>query len=316
MAVMGQDLVPQPKEHIMSTSSSRRPVVVGVDFSKDNISAVEYAAAEAARRRLPLELVFAVEPHEAPPTYIAMTMHEIREDAESELADQANAIQEDYPNLEVKTTFVAQTPTDALVEASRRATMVVIGSRGHGSFGQLLLGSVAWRVVSRAAGPVVLVRPGDFAGRVATGSVLVGIDGSESSRQALEFAFEEASSRGGGLIAVNVWALPHPDGLAVGRDWPEQAADWEAQVEADADRILSEALAGTGERYPDVAVSRVVIHGLNVPQTLLEVASTKAADLIVVGARGHHAFAELMLGAVGVQLSQHSDRAVAVVHTS
>lgn len=298
----------------MSPTTTRGPVVVGVDFSKGSAAALEYAAAVAKRRGLPLELVYAVEPQTAPPTYLAMTMHEIVEEAEGALADEADALREDSPGLEVTTRFLAQSPTDALVEASRRASMVVLGSRGHGSFEQLLLGSVAWRVTSRAVGPVVLVRPGELADRVASGPVLVGIDGSESSLNALAFAFAEASSRRTGLVAVNVWALPQPDGLAIGRDWPAQAADWQKDMATDAQRILSEALAGSGEQYPDVSVSQVVVHGLNVPQTLLEVASARSADLIVVGARGTHAFAELVLGAVGVQLSQWADRPVAVVH--
>jgi nucleotide-binding universal stress UspA family protein len=243
-----------------------------------------------------------------------MSMHEITEEAESELANQANVVRQDSPGLQVQTSFLAQSPADALVEASKRASMVVLGSRGHGSFSELLLGSVAWRVTSCAAGPVVLVRPGEIVGRVARGPVLVGVDGSENSRQALAFAFEEASSRRTSLIAVTVWALPHAEGLAIGRDWPARAADWQQEMEMDAARILSEALAGTGQEHPDVSVSEVVVHGLNVPQTLLEVASAKNADLIVVGARGTHAFAELMLGAVGVQLSQHADRTISVVH--
>ncbi|MFL6099429.1 MAG: universal stress protein [Actinomycetales bacterium] len=298
----------------MSPATTPGPVVVGVDFSKDNAAALEYAAALAVRRQLPLELVYAVDPQTAPPTYLAMSMDEISEAAEEELADQATTLRQDNPGLEVTTQFLAQSPTDALVEASKRASMVVLGSRGHGSFGQLLLGSVAWRVTSRAVGPVLLVRPGELVGHLAQGPVLVGLDGSESSRRALRFAFQEATSRRTGLIAVTVWALPHPEGLEIGRDWPANAAQWEPEMESDAARMLSEALAGTGREYPDVFVSKVVVHGLNVPQTLLEVASANSADLIVVGARGTHAFAELVLGAVGVQLSQHSDRTVAVVH--
>ncbi len=192
--------------------------------------------------------------------------------------------------------------------------MVVLGSRGHGGFAQLLLGSQAWRVTSRAAGPVVLVRPDALVGQVAAGPVLVGVDDSETSRKALAFAFQEASSRGTGLIAVSVWSLPQLHGLAVGRDWSADPNEWQHEMETDAERILSEALAGAGEQHPDVPLSKVVVHGLNIPQTLLEVASTYNADLIVVGARGTHALAELVLGAVGVQLSQHADRTVAVVH--
>jgi nucleotide-binding universal stress UspA family protein len=296
------------------SQTTHGPVVVGVDFSKDNAAAIEYASATAKRRGVPLELVYAHDPQSAPQTYLAMTLFEIKDQAEGELANQANALREDYPGLEVRTTFVAQNPTDALVEASDRASMVVLGSRGHGSFGQLLLGSVAWRVASRAHGPVVLVRPAELIGRVAEGPVLVGVDGSASSRVALDFAFQEASSRGRGLIAVNVWALPRPDGLAIGREWPAAASEWEPEMENDADRILSEMLAGWSEQYLDVAVSKVVVHGLNIPESLLEVASAKGADLIVVGAQGTSAFAGLVLGAVGVQLSHHADRPIAIVH--
>jgi nucleotide-binding universal stress UspA family protein len=298
----------------MSPTTTNGHVVVGVDFSKDNAAAIDYAAAIAHRRHVPLELLYAVDPQTAPPTYLSMTMHEIQDEAENELANQANDVRQDNPGLEVTTHFVAQSPTESLLEASDRAGMVVVGSRGHGSFGQLLLGAVAWRVASRANGPALLIRPSELVGRIATGPVLVGLDGSESSRKALTFAFEEARSRGTTLIAVNVWALPHPEGLEIGRDWPRKAADWEPEMEADADRMLSEALAGSGEEYPDVPVLRVVIHGLSVPETLLEIASAKNADLIVVGARGKHAFAELVLGAVGVQLSHHADRTIAVVH--
>lgn len=298
----------------MSSITEHGPVVVGVDFSKDNAAAVEYAAAAAERRGLPLELLYAVDPQSAPQTYIALTLQEVKEDALSELEDQANALRDDNPDLEVRTHFVAQSPTQALIEASDRASMIVLGSRGHGGFGQLLVGSVAWRVASRGHGAVLLVRPGELLGRIASGPVLVGVDGSESSRLALHFAFQEASSRGTGLIAVNVWAFPLMDGLSIGRDWPAAPVEWEGAMAQDAERVLSEMLAGTGEQYPDVAVTRVAVHGLNVPESLLEVASAKGADLIVVGARGTNAFAELVLGAVGVQLSHHADRTIAVVH--
>jgi nucleotide-binding universal stress UspA family protein len=302
----------------MSTMQTPGPVAVGIDFSKQNAPAVEYAAAVAMRRHLPLVLLYALGPHQAPATYLALSTQALRGELAGELADQAATLREDYPCLEIRNEVIERSPTDALVEASREATMVVIGSRGHGPFGQLMLGSVAWRVVSRASGPVVLVRPADRVGPIATGSVLVGVDGSESAAAAIQFGFEEAMARGAGLIAVAVWALPHPEGLAIGRQWSAgsaEAAEWETQMQSDAARILSEALAGKREQYPDVHVSEVVIHGINVPQTLLDVAATRGAELLVVGARGTSAIAETVLGAVGVQLAHHADRTVAVIHS-
>lgn len=296
----------------MGNNSATEPVVVGVDFSKDNSAAVDAAAAQAERRGVPLELVHAVEPTLSPRSAVVWTMDEIRQAAERDLSELAATVTRDHPGLEVRHRFLTQTPTAALVEASRRAPLVVLGSRGQGGFAQLLLGSVAWRVACRAHGPVLLVRSGESAG--AAGPVVVGVDGSTGSQAALEFALGEASLRGVDLVAVNVWGLLSPHGLGVGREAPADADGWERQAEAEGDRVLSEALAGAAESHPDVTVQRVVKHGFNVPVALLDVAAAKGADLVVVGARGSHAVADLVLGAVGVQLSHHADRSVAVVH--
>lgn len=244
-----------------------------------------------------------------------MTVREVTDEANSKLAAQVSALRQDIPGVAITTRFVTRSPTRALVKASQRAGMLVLGSRGEGGFSQLLLGSVTWRAVARAVCPVVVVRPDDHGADLAAGSVLVGIDGSRTSRQALAFALDEASSRRTGLIAVNVWAVAHPEGLEVGRDWPVDDVTWRAQMESDANRILSEALAGTGEQYPDVAVTAKAVHGFNVSQTLLEVAASSRAGLVVVGARGRHAFGQLLLGAVGVQMAFHADRPLAVVHS-
>jgi nucleotide-binding universal stress UspA family protein len=301
----------------MSANADRGPVVVGVDFSKHNAPAVAYAAHEASTRGLPLELLHALDPRDILPTYLALPDQELIDEVESELADQAAAVVSDRPGLDVRTAVVQKSPTDALVDASRRATMVVIGSRGHGTFSQLLLGAVAWRVVSRAHGPIVLVRPSQnigASGAAETAPVLVGVDGSASSAAAVDFAFAEAQARGTGVVAASVWSLPHPEGLAIGRTWPAEADQWRIDMESDADRILAEALAGKPEQFPDVEITRVVVHGLNIPMTLLEVAAAKDAELVVVGAHGQHALPVLVLGAVGVQLAHHADRSVAVVH--
>ena len=117
----------------MSSTTTPGSVVVGVDFSKDNAAAVDYAAAVATRRHLPLELLYAVEPQSPPPTYLALSMAEIREEAKGELADEADAVRQDNPGLQVSRQFAEQSPTDALVAASNRARLrrqiVIISAR-------------------------------------------------------------------------------------------------------------------------------------------------------------------------------------------
>ena len=94
----------------MSTTRTAGSVVVGVDFSKPNATAVEYAAAVASRRHLPLLLTYALNPHEAPATYLALNPEELRADAEEELADQKASLSEDFPGLDIHTVVLDDTP--------------------------------------------------------------------------------------------------------------------------------------------------------------------------------------------------------------
>jgi nucleotide-binding universal stress UspA family protein len=299
----------------MQSNDPHLAVVVGVDFSPEATAAVALGAFEAEIRRVPLVLVSAIDPSQTPSTVLAYTASELVADAERELDTMANALAKDHPSLEIHRRVARAAPTQALLEASAQSSLVVLCSRGRGGFTQLLLGSVAWRVTSRARGPVVLVRPGaELPSEFRTGPVLVGVDGSKRSSAAIDFALREASLRGTTLVAVQAWGLPYLEGLNTGRDWSTESAAWQREMSEDADRELSESLAGTASEFPDVVVDRVVLRGLNVPDTLLKVGRERGAALVVVGAGGHRSVAELALGAVGVQLSHHADRPVAVVH--
>jgi nucleotide-binding universal stress UspA family protein len=299
----------------MRNTDSNHPVVVGVDFSPEATTAVALGAFEAESRRVPLVLVSAIDPTNTPSTVLAYTLSELIADAERELDTMAKAVAKDHPSLEIHSRVAQAAPTQALLDASAQGSLVVLCSRGKGGFSQLLLGSIAWRVTSRARGPVLLVRPGtELPAEFRNGPVLVGVDGSNRSTAAIDFAFREASLRRTSLVAVNVWGLPYMEGLNAERVWSTESAAWLQEMGQDAERTLSEALAGTGTGFPEVNVERVVRHGLNVPDTLLAVAAEHQAALVVVGAGGHHSLAELAIGAVGVQLSHHADRPVAVVH--
>ncbi|WP_369028659.1 universal stress protein, partial [Nocardia farcinica] len=79
--------------------------------------------------------------------------------------------------------------------------------------------------------------------------VLVGVDGTRNSEPAIELAFDEASRRGVGLIALHAWTD------VTGMDVP--MLDWVDSEDIEA-ATLAEALAGYSERYPDVDVQRVL----------------------------------------------------------
>ncbi len=93
-----------------------------------------------------------------------------------------------------------------LLAEAEHAHTVVLGAKGMGGFGSLLLGSVALQVVGHAAGPVVIVNHAT----TGHGRIVVGADGSAHSRAALAYAFEQASLRGAQLQAVHAWSHPGP----------------------------------------------------------------------------------------------------------
>ena len=171
--------------------------------------------------------------------------------------------------------------------------MIVVGSRGQGGLGQRLLGSVNTGLAHHAQCPVAVVhdeRPADQAVRQAP--VLVGVDGSKASEQATAIAFDEASQRGVGLIAMHSWADYGPFEL------PDR--EWEAQLEIGRE-ALAERLAGWQERYPDVVVDRRLVNGE--PAVNL-VAASESAQLTVVGSHGRGGFAGMLLGSVSSAVVQ------------
>jgi nucleotide-binding universal stress UspA family protein len=132
------------------------------------------------------------------------------------------------------------------------------------------------------------------------------VDGSELSQTALDFAFHEASLHSCGLTAVHAWLMR---GSVPAEVWGELLPPVNNEVE-EKRLLLSEALAGWREKYPDVGVIEKVLVGLPA-WTLIE--ESKHARLVVVGSRGKGGFAGLRLGSTSQALVHHADCAVAIV---
>ena len=169
--------------------------------------------------------------------------------------------------------------------------MLVVGRRGRGLLAHVLLGSTSTAMLHHAHCPVAVI-PDEFdaAKEVTTTPVLVGVDGSPASELATAIAFDEASRRGVGLVALHASCDIDPFGI--------HELEW-AIAEPRAHEALAERLAGRQERYPDVTVRRVVV--IDRPaRHLLEQA--EAAQLVVVGSRGRGRFAGTLLGSVSTAL--------------
>ena len=192
-----------------------------------------------------------------------------------------------------------------MIEESRRAELVVVGSRGLGGFAGLLLGSVGAQVAAHAHCPVLVVRPDEQPIPV-DGPVLVGVDGSESSRLAVGLGADEAALRDVPLVLVHV-------GPADGdRTVPEEIEESQAAYQAEAVRLLADASAAVRAEHPDLVVREHPVRAAGAAQGLIE--ASGAASLLVVGTRGRAGFAGLLLGSVSQAAIQHAHCPVLVAH--
>ena len=132
--------------------------------------------------------------------------------------------------------------------------------------------------------------------------IVVGVDGSEGSRDAVRWAAQQASMTGARLRAVATWRWPNyvtriPPGV---------------NLEAETHRILEEVLGDVRAEYPDVPITEHVVEGPGGP-ALLTLAD--GASLLVVGARGRAAFPGMLLGSVAEYCVRNGHCPVLVVRT-
>lgn len=140
------------------TSSDSFVIVVGVDGSEQSLAAVDWAITEARLRHGEIRLVTAwYYPPLASSVGYGVTDDTFKKDAEQELAKALKAVADE--GVAVTGQVVENSPATALLDAARDADLLIVGSRGHGGFTGLLLGSVSSQVIHHAHCPVLVVRP-------------------------------------------------------------------------------------------------------------------------------------------------------------
>ncbi|GIF22565.1 nucleotide-binding universal stress UspA family protein [Actinoplanes tereljensis] len=281
------------------------PVIVGADGTDCSKAAVRWAAREAQRLGVPLRVTHAFD----------WEWREARYDMNHDYLDQArrmaegitsNAVYEARvvaPELTIEGDPVVGNPAPRLLTDSETAQLLVLGSRGRGGFGSLLLGSVSQRVATHAKCSVVVIRG---RGDVTEGPVVVGVDDSPVADTVLGTAFEAAAGRRSTLWVVHSYQPAVPlwvSGMA-GIEVPAPDSDDEEQTR------LAAQLAPWRDKYPDVPVKTVFTHD-NVASVL--VAASAKAQLVVVGSRGHGVITGTLLGSTGLQLLHHAACPVYIV---
>jgi nucleotide-binding universal stress UspA family protein len=135
--------------------------VVGVDGSRHARSALKWASDEARQRGAAVEAVTAWHlPLQFSTPRDALGTYDFERAASEMLDRELGAVLGDDP-VEVVPRVERRSTAEVLIEASRGADLLVVGSRGHGEFAGMLLGAVGLHCVAHAHCPVVVVRGGE-----------------------------------------------------------------------------------------------------------------------------------------------------------
>ena len=275
-------------------------IVVGVDGSDSGEAALRWAAGEAAARDVELHVVHTYDwrvPGGLTPVGGSFA-DAVRESAQDLVHTAVARAREAAPGVRVRGSAVLGSAASILAATALPDTLVVLGNRGRGGFASLLLGSVSQQVATHAAGPILVVR-----GRadIARRPIVVGVDGSPGSEEALGLAFDMAAVRGVALVAVYAYSLGGPGAGRTASSFDRHRAD--------AYQVVDEQVAPWREKYPKVAAETIAVLGQ--PAQVLAEAS-RTAQLVVVGTRGHGGVASLLIGSVGLSLLHHADAPVLI----
>lgn len=294
----------------MVSTTKHYGIIVGIDGSSESDAAVSWAAHDAAMRSLPLTVVHVNNPT-APTWSQAPVLEESVSEQEAEdrslLANASKIARDaiaDTAQIQINGELLSSAIVPALVDQSKDAELIVVGSRGRGALSRGLLGSVSSGLIRHAHCPVALIRDEDpQMPHPVAAPVLVGIDGSTADLAAA-VAFEEASLRHADLIALHAWNDTEMSEIP-GFDW--------SPTTTKEDHLLVEALSGWQERYPHVTVHKRLVRD-RAARALVD--ASESAQLVIVGSHGSGAIAGMLLGSVSNAVVQAVHKPVIVARPS
>jgi nucleotide-binding universal stress UspA family protein len=276
--------------------SSPPSVVVGIDGSRSGLEAALWAVDETITRDIPLRLVYAIDPAIAGDDPQGMA----RELAAGEVAVRYayTAVESTNRPVKIEVEILQDRPTRALIEASRWAAMLCVGSVGLKHSAQGRIGSTAASLASSARCPVAVVRKHD-PHRDEHKWVVAEIDECAAGDGVLRRALEEAELRDAPLRVLTTWQSRFTDI----RD-RNAVADGNRMARAQLDRRLTQ----WKKRYPDLDVRAVAVHSSTL-NFLTKNASS--IQLLVVGHERRQGLTSL-LGPPGYAALHNSDCSVMI----
>lgn len=194
-------------------------------------------------------------------------------------------------------------PSEKIKELARRrsADLIVMGKHGHGILGSLLLGSETSKVIKSSPVPILITKAKKGQRKVGFKNILVPIDLSEMSDDALKYAMDLASLCGGRITAIYELRLD-----MYAQDIPAGALDI---VIKQSISELNKTVERVKKKYKgpgDFSIKTEVIHGLSPAYTISSYAERKGTDLIVIHTHGRTGIKRLILGSVTEKIVNHA----------
>lgn len=269
-------------------------VTVGVDTTPGSLDAVAWAIGECRARSADLVLMHAPDRADAALTPGATTSDDPLHDVAQAVLDVHRSVAEQVAgDIPISSVVSDQSAAQALIEASRTASLVVLGSRGPVGFGESALGSVAHRVAVHVHCPVVVVPHSSIpTSTVPSRRIVVGVADTVAGRKALAFASDRAAREGATLVLVRSSLT---------------ASETET---SDAVPLLEAARDEVRRTHPDVVVETVAAASDPVAAVLDQAVR---ADLVVLGCHHSDDRWNSRLGAVPVGVLARVSRPVVLV---
>jgi nucleotide-binding universal stress UspA family protein len=280
-------------------------VVVGVDGSDSSLRAARWAAAEALRRDAPLALIHALGLSAGKARLSLGESAEVdrqRAAGSSLLRLASESLRAEFPELTVGAELSDEDAIPALATLAERSELLVTGTRGHGGFAGMLLGSVSRGLAVHANCPLTVVR--EEARHSELDEVVLGVgDGPDDSQAATAYAFEAAKRYDARLHAVRAWPA------FATRLRPGERDEYSKAL-GDQEQAVEQRLEPLRASFPDVDVE--ISAGRGNPVPILNEAA-RGTHLLVVAAHKHRSGHPAGAGYVVEGLLAHSPTPVAVV---
>lgn len=282
------------------------PILVGIDGSASSLQALDWAVTEAKHKQCGLQLLTA---YSVPifatigldGGYATIDLEIIEKNAQSMLDKVVADVSK--KGVAVEPLVKLGDPNSLLIEYSRFAQLVVLGSRGRGGFIGRLLGNVSGTLPAHAACPTVVI-PFCETGREVAQKIVVGVDGSNAAGFAVDFAVSQALQTGMSLELVCV--LPSYTTLFT---WLPASLDI-AHFRQDVAKKLEAHCEQLQLNFPKLLVSSLVCEG-TAAHGLVQ--KSQNAKLLVLGTRGRGGFSEMLLGSTASTVLHHTQCPVVVV---